>query len=318
MKIDNIKSYILCTGGLIVLIIIALCLPNMIFAIQDGYRSATVESENRESFGVLADSETYPMDIKTRMQRVAQTRWGDMTVSVVEQAIDQEQFNTVMTQVMSQEYMTILLSLADVELLEALEGISVENVKVYDRYVVYGADYTQGILLDFWYINVYLPSVESYVEFIVDSESYSIYYAELEAAESVSYVVYLLEDSDAENVEINLIYEAETAEKKEADTIKEEEQAMMIQNISDEIPNYYIDYYSQYYGISPEEILFAMDYYDELVTVIDDFVTVTYTLPYGENSKNSSLLFRFDAHFDAGEVINVSIGLPVIRQLIRE
>lgn len=310
MKIENVKSYILCTGGLIVLIIIALCLPNMIFAIQDGYRSATVESENRESFGVLEDSETYPMDIKTRMQRVAQTRWGDMTVSVVEQAIDQEQFNTVMTKVMSQEYMTILLSLADVELLEALEGISVENVKVYDRYVVYGADYTQGILLDFWYINVYLPSVESYVEFIVDSESYSIYYAELEAAEIVSYVVY----SDAENVEINLIYEAETAEQKEADTIKEE-QAMMIQNISDDIPNYYIDYYSQYYGISPEEILFAMDYYDELVTVIDDFVTVTYTLPYGENS---SLLFRFDAHFDSGEVINVSIGLPVIRQLIRE
>lgn len=312
MKIKSIKSYLLSISGLLVLIIIALFLPNIIFSIQDGYQTATVETGNREAFDVQTAEEAYPKDIATRMQRVAAARWGNMTVSVVEQNIDQDLFNTLMNEIMMQEYMKILLTLADYELTEALERVSIENVKICDRYVVYGDDYTEGILLTFWYVKIYLPTVESYVEFIVDSETYSIYYAELNAEDTVNYVVYA-DSEQTEGVQVSIISDVQENADKEEMTAEEKSELLSYMAVA--IPSYYAEYYSPYYGVNPEELLYAKDYYDEMISITNEFVTTTYILPYDDDN---SLLFRFYAEQGDGKILNVSIGLPLIRQLIQE
>lgn len=91
-------------------IMIALSLPSMIFSIQDGYLTATVETGTREPYDTETAEEAYPKDIAIRMSRVAQTRWGNMAVSVENMYIGQELFQTIMAEIMSQDYMTILLS----------------------------------------------------------------------------------------------------------------------------------------------------------------------------------------------------------------
>lgn len=298
----NVKSYIVCIIGLIVLIMIALSLPSMIFSIQDGYLTATVETETREPYDTETAEEAYPKDIAIRMSRVAQTRWGNMAVSVENMYIGQELFQTLMAEIMSQDYMTILLSVENYGLTEALERISVENLKVCDRYVVYGEDYTEGILLTFWYMKIYLPSVESYIEFIVDSETYSIYYAEVNAEEELNYVYILETENEAP---AHVIVNENIADDKEY-----KEVAAMVSDMAETIPKYYAEYYLQYYGVDTEALL---DSKEEKVSITSDFVTTTYTLPYG---RDNNLLFRFYAEHADGKITNVSIGLPLIRQLV--
>lgn len=305
----TIKSYVICIGGLIVIIIMALLLPNMVFYIQDSYRMANAESQYRGSYDVVSVQDTYEKDVRSRMERVAGTRWGKMAVSVENTNIDSQMFDTIMNEIMVQEYMMFWLTMAEDDLSEALDNVSIENLNVCERYVVYGDNYTEGVLLAFWYLKIYLPSIEGYIEFVVDSETYTIYYVELSALEEIEHIVYIYNTPEEGSSDITVYYE----ENKE-ETLSTDLPPVELKGMASNVASYYSMYYAEYYGVDADTLLFSDEKYEESITVMDDYITATYMLTY---SPNNSLLFRVYAEYDEKGASNISIGLPLIRRLIQ-
>lgn len=301
MKIKEKKAYIKSISRLIVLIIIALALPNIFFAIQDGYLTATVETELRENYEVLIADASYPTDMKTRMSRIADTGWGNLAVSVENMNIDQEFFENFTREVLRQEYMEYLLSLAEDEIKNAFDSMSIDNLKICDRYVVYGEDY--GILLSFLYMKIYLPTIESHVEFIVDTETFSIYYVSLYEDVSNYYTYSITEESGPQ---VHIVYDNAEDIQFNAETYV----PTILPDMEEKMPQY-INYYEQYYGVD-----LNLDSYREIsISAGDEFISMAHMLSYG---KNGSIMFRFYAEQDFGNRLNISLGIPRIRQLVQE
>ncbi len=275
-KGKGIRNLILSIVAMIALIACALGLPSVVFYVEDYYQNRGTETAYRNSVDILNSDVSYPSDMRTRMNEFAQLSFGDIGISKVEEGISLAAFDTIMKAVESQMYMQYFHEISDHVYEDAMKGIIAGDVKKCNRYILYGEDYAEGVVLMFWDMDIYLPSVNSTLNLIVDSETYSIYYVSVSsAAEADELVKEVLEEENPANAMYFLLVE-----------------------------NEHLDYYKAYYK--------AMNTWEENILSSDEQFFYEMTLPYA----NSSLFFSIHAQKGVGNGPDISMGLPRVHSIV--
>lgn len=318
MKKKIFKTYILTVSALLAVIILAVFLPQIVFYVQDSYQVSRIEVINRDVYDIMEMQTAYSADTTTRLKKLAKVGYGNVTVSLVENTIAYDEFYSILSVVRDSEYMKNFVAMTDDDLNELMSTIGGDDLEKCNRYIVYGPSYSDGVILMFWYMKIYLPSVESYMELIVDSETHTIYYVSLEAAQEVTYVV----DGDGEIIEYTLA-EGETIEIKEGTVaIFTEpveltvEQMETIEFTAQKVPGQYVSYYRAYYGADSQ----PLSYEEDVQLVASNSVLAenayTFATPMEYGGLSNSVFFRFYLEAGNGPMPDISIGIPIIRHLI--
>lgn len=323
MKRKKIGAYIFSVSALILLIVAAVFLPQIIFTVQDNYQTNQVDVLNRHIRDIFAMETSYSADVYTRLNELAISGIGNLTPSAVESSIGLEEFNNIIEDVRNSEYMEHLVTMVPDTFGDSLEYINASDVKISDHYIVYGEDYRDGVILMFWYMKIYLPTVSSYMELIVDSETYTIYYVSVEAAEEVKYTLTVddrvaVVQTDPETMEEVLVYLTE----EEVQNQTEQGISEKIDYVAENMPKVFSLYYCRYYGV----YLMNADMYSlepgafdfsSNIAHSENAFTMAYPLPY-DSTGSKTLFFRMHAVAGVGQGPDISIGLPLIRNLIIE
>lgn len=323
MKRKKIGAYIFSISALVLLIIAAIFLPQIIFTVQDNYQTNKVDVLNRDVLDILTMETSYSADVYTRLNKLASSGLGDLTIAVVESSIALGEFNNIIDDVRNSEYMVHLASMVPDTFGDSLSYINASDVKISDRYIIYGEDYRDGVILMFWYMKIYLPTVNSYMELIVDSETYTIYYVSVEAVEEVAYTLTVDDrvaviQTDPETMEEVLVYLTEEEVQKQT----EEELSEKIDYVAENLPGMFSYYYCRYYGVyimnaekyslNPEEFDFSSN-----IAQSENAFTMAYPLSFS-SMDSKTIFFRMHAVVGEGSGPDISIGLPLIRNLIFE
>lgn len=287
--------------GLILIISTAMILPQVIFIIQDYGQIASVDVMSRDTYEVLAKDTSYSRDINTRMSRLAGAGYGNISISQIANSIDVNELNELLEHVKSQGYMTNLAEFFPTTFGYVTETLNVTDLEVCDCYIVYGDEYHSGVILMFWYMEFDLPGLNSRMELIVDSETNTIYYVRLREND--------MKESQGNGVLIsgNELMDADLLE------MEPEIKDLAVTHIS-----MISDYYSSYYGIymTNPEILSAGTFWGEHTSFSENSFTMAYALPYGVGG-DASLFFRFHAEVGDETGTDISIGIPIIRQMVQ-
>ncbi len=318
MKKKIFKTYILTVSALLAVIALAVFLPQIVFYVQDSYQVSRIDVINRDVYDIMEMQTAYSADTTTRLKKLSEVGYGDVTVSLVENTIGYDEFYSIISVVRNSEYMTNLTEITSNDLDEVMATIGGYDLEKCNRYIVYGPSYSDGVILMFWYMKIFLPSVNSYMELIVDSETHTIYYVSLEAAQEVTYVV----EEDGKIMEYTLI-EGETMEVTDGivailtePTEQNMEQMEMIELIAQKVPEQYVSYYRTYYGAEAEYVPYEEDVRLVAANSVLDESTYTLAAPMVYDGFSDSVFFRFYAEVSNGPLPNISVGIPIIRRLI--
>lgn len=318
MKRKKIGAYIFSVSALILLIVAAVFLPQIIFTVQDSYQTNQVDVLNRDVLDILALETSYSADVYTRLYKLAYSGIGNLTASAVESSIGLGEFNNIIEEVRNSEYMEHLVTMVPDTFGDSLEYINASDVKISDRYIIYGEDYRDGVILMFWYMKIYLPTVNSYMELIVDSETYTIYYVSVEAEEEVTYTLTVDDrvaviQTDPETMEESLVYLTEEEVQKQTEL----EHSEKIDYVAENLPKVFSFYYCRYYGVYLDMHSLESGAFDfsSNIAQSENAFTMAYPLPYNSTG-SKTLFFRMHAVAGVGQGPDISIGLPLIRNLI--
>lgn len=280
-KEKGIRNLILSIVAMIALIACALGLPRVVFYVEDYYQNRATETAYRNSVDILSSDVSYPADMRTRMNEFAQLSFGDIGISKVEEGISLATFDTIMNAVESQMYMQYFHEISNHAYEDAMKGIIAGDVKKCNRYILYNEDYSEGVVLMFWDIDIFLPSVNSMLNLIVDSETYSIYYVSItSAADEDELVKEVLEEENPAN----------------ATSLLQEE----IANIGQE----HLGYYKAYYNV--------MEAWGENILSSNNQFFYEVILPY----PNNSLFFTIHVQKGVGNGLDISMGLPRVHSIV--
>lgn len=319
MKKKIFKTYFITVTALLAVIALAVFLPQIVFYVQDSYQVSRIDVINRDVYDIMEMQTAYSADTATRLKKLSEVGYGNITVSLVENIIDYDELYSIISVVRNSEYMTNLTEITYNDLNEVMSTIGGDDLEKCNRYIVYGPSYSDGVILMFWYMKIYLPSVDSYMEIIVDSETHTIYYVSLEASQEVTYVV----EEDGKLKEYTLA-EGETLEIEEGtvailtEPVEQTlEQMETIQLIAQKVPEQYVSSYRAYYGADAQ----VVSSYDEEVRLVAensvlDGNTYTFAAPLEYDGPAGSVFFLFYAETSSGPMPNFTVGIPIIRRLI--
>lgn len=298
--------------GLILTIAVAVYLPQFVFMVQDYHQTSSVDVISRDTVEILATETSYSADINTRMSKLVSTGYGDITVSRVASSIDINDFNALITNVKNQSYMLHLTALLPDSFGEAVNTLNATQMKACDRYIVYGNDYTDGVILMFWYMRFDLTEQNSYLELIVDSETNTIYYVRLREDTNAT------DKSDVEEVNFAVNGSDLYYDKLRYNMNTLPEMSPEVETLVEQFPILFNDYYCSYYGIYMPDVSLLNEssaWWDH-VSVGENVFTMAYALPY-ISSGNKSVFFRFHAEVGPETNTDISIGIPIIRQMVQ-
>lgn len=312
MKRKIIGTYVGSVSGLVILIILAVFSPQLFFLVQDNYQIGKIDVINRDVTEIFTTQTAYYTDTYARLSNLAEVGLGNIAISTIESNMDIEQFYEIKDNIRTQMYMEILMDMVPDTFGDALDYISVDNMELCKCYIIYGEDYTEGVLLMFWYMKIYLPSVNSYMELVIDSETYTIYYVAVNAEADISYQVeYEVSADSAKDVYYTgIVLEEEVMEQEEKMLMSED-----IQRAADLLPRYLEDFFYSYYGVYGyrQENSYNM-------VIGEEAVTIACPLIYGDSNYNfndaKSLFFRAYVEEGYGEGPDISIGIPIIRHFV--
>ncbi len=287
--------------GLILIISTAMVLPQIIFIIQDYRQMTSVDVMTRDTYEVLAKDTSYSRDINTRMSRLAGVGYGNISISKIANSIDVNELNELLDHVKKQGYMTNLAEFFPTTFGYVAETLNATDLDVCDCYIVYDDEYHSGVILMFWYMEFDLPELNSRMELIVDSETNTIYY------------IHLCENDTKESQGGGVLVSGKDLTN--ADFIEMEPE---IKDLAENRISRISDYYSSYYGIymTNSEMLSASTFWGEHTSFSENSFTMAYALPYGAGV-DTSLFFRFYAEVGDDTGTNISIGIPIIRQMVQ-
>lgn len=303
------KSSVWGVLGLILIISVAMVLPQVIFIIQDYREMTTIDVMSRDTYEVLATDTAYPRDINTRMSRLAGVGYGNITISQIANSIDVNELNEMLDGVKKQGYMTNLAELFPTTFGYITETMNATALDVCDCYIVYGDEYHSGVILMFWYMEFDFPELNSRMELLVDSETNTIYYVRLR-------------ENDINTSQSNGSLVSGTDFYYDSKTVNAELMYMEpeIKAVAEMQPSQVSDYYSSYYGIyMPDSELLSLassTFWGEHTSISENSYTLAFALPYSAGGERS-LFFRFHAEVGEETGTDISIGIPIIRQMIQ-
>lgn len=310
MKKKIFGTYILTVSALLVVIALAIFLPQIIFYVQDSYQVNQVDVINRDVYDIMEMQTAYSADITTRLKKLAEVGYGNVTVSLVDKTIEFDEFYSILSEVRHSEYMDRLIGLSPDTFGDSMKELSAENLEECNRYIVYGPDYADGVILMFWYMKIFVPSISSYMELIIDSETHTIYYISVDSVDGVAFVA-----DENGSIEGHNVVEAPTETIEEV-FIYNTAQSEVIAIIAEGVPGEFASYYRMYYGAGTD----AMSYAEDVRLIADNSVlsenAYTLAVPIEYDGISISLFFRFCAEAGFGQGPDISIGIPVIRHLV--
>lgn len=173
-RIKSVRIYGFCMGGLLLLVIAALFLPQVIFTIQDRYLMTGTEVEARRSLDVSQLNSLYEKQTHDRMSNFIHMDLQTATVTsidydLMEDTEIEEQVKAILRQEWSAPLNVIMGFTSDT-------SIIVQNCK---KYIVYGNGNESGVALMMWYYDIYLDAIDSQMRLLVDSETDTIYYVKV-------------------------------------------------------------------------------------------------------------------------------------------
>lgn len=306
--------------ALIFTLVLAVFLPQFLFMLQDYRQMNTIAFDDRESFEVLTTETTYSRDMNTRMATLANIGYGNVNISKLARSIDISEFNELITNVKNQGYMIYLEEMLPT-VFESIDiYLNATQIETCDCYIVYGSDYTNGVILMFWYMVFDIPELGGKLELIVDSETESIYYVCLESYK----VAEVIEEAQAVVMDgkdfYGLAVQFGATATDIMPAITEE-----IVSVSENFPSYFSNYYCRYYGIpyistvENSEVSFAYSgaYLWNNIAVGENEYTMAYALPYNGYEFGDSIFFRFHVKVDERNRTDLSIGIPIIRRFVQ-
>lgn len=171
-KNKNIRIYGFCMGGLMLLVIAALFLPQVIFTIQDRYLMAGTEVKARRSFDVSQLNSLYEKQTHDRMSNFIRMDLQTATITSIDyDLMEDTEIEKQAKAILQQEWST---PLNDIRAVALHTPIIVHNCK---KYIVYGNE--DGVALMMWYYDIYLDALDSRMRLLVDSETDTIYYVKV-------------------------------------------------------------------------------------------------------------------------------------------
>lgn len=307
---------------LILTLVLAVSLPQFLFMLQDYRQMNTIAFDNRESFEVLTTETTYSRDMNTRMATLANVGYGNVTISKLARSIDINEFNELITNVKNQAYMIYLEEMLPTVFENVSLYLNATQIETCDCYIVYGSDFTDGVILMFWYMIFDIPELGGQIELIVDSETESIYYIRLlsdkvtDVSAGAESQAIMLSGKDFYTMQTNF---GATA----AEIMPEITTEVLL--VAEDFPAYFSEYYCRYYGIyyisaiENSEVSFAYSASSlwNNIAVGENEYTMAYALPYNGNEFYDSIFFRFHVKVDEENGTDVSIGIPIIRRFVQ-
>lgn len=294
----NMKTYGMCIGGVVLLIIAALLLPQIVFAVQDRYQITSTQVEKRNSLDVSQLNSVYEKEMNERMSNFAALSLQDITVTAIDYNMEDDL--EVIEAILEQRWIEQLHYMTDYIFFETFQNALTVNLENCKKYIVYGNDYQEGVALMLWYIEMYVMDGEMKIRFLVDSETDSIYYLKITACDEQTDEIY---------------YESSKATAAYGESY-DESLYLLAESVSQSI-----GYYGEYYETGLDQQLetdsvsgyYASDWYTD-VKVDSNQCIVTYPLFYGE----LSLDFLFEVTYGDNMNPDISMGIPAIGNLIPE
>lgn len=282
-----------CIVGMVLLIAIALFLPEVIFNIQDKYRMTNTEVEERDSLEISQLQQNYEMDTYTRMHNFISLE--KKTVTSIDYQITA---NSELTDLLGSE--SIKGWFEQLEVMGYVIPYSFLDILEWKKYIIYGEDYKDGVVLMMWYIDGYLIDNATRLQLLVDSETNTVYYLKVTARDTQTDKVYSADGTTA------------------VATYGEDRNEKLW--ILAELFMYSFEFYGTYYEADIDNIIeFQEDnryeeaWYTDL-NADDEQLTASFPLPYGE----LNMVFQFQAAYGKGHNPDISMGIPAIGQLVPE
>lgn len=225
-----------------------------------------------------------------RMRKLADLQ-DSAIVTVLDCEMEEEgQINKFVESLYEQEWIKMLndMTLGVSQELIGRGYVEVENCK---KYIVYGDDYQEGVILMLWYLDIAIPENGVRVRFLVDSETESIYYIKITECIVKDNSVQSQTESQGNINDIELL-------------------KIMAESACERLA-----FYAEYYEAEIDKMI----EYDEengyvSVGVDDNICEVAYVLPYKKNSLD--LMFRVS--YENSMEPNILLGISVIGNLIPE
>lgn len=283
----NMKIYGICIGVMSLLVAVALLLPQIVFTIQDRHQMTRIKAERRNSLNISQMNSIYEKQMYARMNKVAAMDRETINITSVDYDIKEEaEIQVMLERISNQEWIDVLNEIIFYPIGEEF-GKAEKDVKESKKYIVYGSDYQEGVVLMMWYFDIRLIETNIRVRILVDSETDSIYYIKITTDDEL----------------IDKKYDKDN----EASTSNAMDVTELLYAMAYQMP-YYMDFYYTYYEA---EVLF-----DNAAKVENSEQQCMVECPflYGE----LSLDFQILVSYENGMSPNISIGITNIENLIPE
>lgn len=328
--IKNKKAgYIPVMAGMVLLVIVALFLPQLLFTLQDQYSMQRTELAERDKLNIANLNLIYEEQLSTRLKQFAEEEKHYVT-AIEYDVSDDVQLSNILIATLQQNYIYMLYENGflpeDVIVMLTLEKLSINDrredneyyiyVKEWKKYIFYGEELEKGVTLMAWYIDFFLLDGTE-MKVLADVESGTIYY--LKVTNSSSTVWSSWNDATA---------------------IKERQEALLVYY---EKNLYFYNTYSTYYEANTEifdELFPETESYNSAVygvkvydaeentreekengfvkkEIEDNVIRLSYPLYY----EKYNLIFCFEADFNCVNnsiCPDITIGIPAIGELIPE
>uniref|UniRef100_UPI004057C6A5 hypothetical protein n=1 Tax=Acetatifactor sp. TaxID=1872090 RepID=UPI004057C6A5 len=279
---------------MILILVLALFLPQIIFYIQDKYQMNNTQVQTRGNLDIAQLNLTYEQDLNTRMLQYLRLSNKTATAIDYENSESDEQKELVFSILQEPWFEPFsyieYLNKSDYD---AVEGLNISDAR---KYLIHGADYQAGVVLMMWYIELDWIPFDTRIRLLVDAQTHTIYYVRV-----------LTDNAIIKNKKENLYFLLE-----------------MISSYYD----FYYTYYEPDKGVFVTEEGLTSEYYvesnastmkDEQVWFMDAMLEekqceISFCLPYGELLAD----FVFEVQYKDVEYADIKMGIPIIGEMIPE
>ncbi len=292
--------YPFCIGGMVLLVLVSLVLPQIIFSVQDRLRMENTDVEIRDNLNVFQLDLSYEKNTNARLANFLNMQ--DVTVTAMEyEFADDSKLREAMEKIFKQGWFVgpydmnmVTTYILTVDFWENFPS-AVQDCK---KYLVHGRDYQDGVALMMWYLDLYLEPVDTRVRILADAETDTIYYVKI--TEGVK--------KESEEYKVN------------GNQTVDKNQAERLYYWAGSVP-YYFEYYYSYYEADEDMLHSEYGTYDtELPWFVEnktdgkEYCEITFPLYYGGLSAE----FQMRADLGEGDYPNLIVGIPQIGEKIPE
>lgn len=311
----KMKQYGLCMGGMFLLVVAALFLPQIVFSMQDKYQMENTKVQTRSSLNISQLSTLYEEQTYLRMKNLVGMDPDSAIVTSMEHEFETDaQVQALLENIFSQEW-TFLIQWGILSHygIEFDKGLAMELSEC-KKYILYQEDYEKGVALMMWYFDLYMTDTGVRIRLLADSETSHIYYMKITADGLNS----SLGNDTAANTAVY------TDDGKKVVSYYSGINKELLYKIVDEFPMY-LEYYGTYYEANEEGLPEYAEnggwnidtgYVEADEEIGDGEYHISYWLSYGE----VNLEFWFQVAYSDNNTPfpDIAIGIPVIAGRIPE